>query len=147
MENFSFVQGQLRLLKMICVYQPIFRKLICLSILSVERTLSVSTVKVQYFQQGTFNRTSRSQMFFKIGALKDFTNITEKHLCWSLFLIKLQALRPAILLKTYSNIVDILQKFQNFFTKNDQWMLLPYIQNYYTLKSISIMQLLKRVQF
>ena len=78
-------------------------------------------------------------MFFKIGALKDFTNITEKHLCWSLFLIKLQALRPAILLKTYSNIVDILQKFQNFFTKNDQWMLLPYIQNYYTLKSISIM--------
>ena len=78
-------------------------------------------------------------MFFKIGALKDFTNITEKHLCWSLFLIKLQALRPAILLKTYSNIVDILQKFQNFFTENDQWMLLPYIQNYYTLKSISIM--------
>ena len=64
-------------------------------------------------------------MFFKLGALKDFTNITEKQLCWSLFLIKLQALRPVILLKTYSNIVDILQNFQIFFTENDQWMLLP----------------------
>ena len=32
-------------------------------------------------------------MFFKIGVLKIFTNFTE-HLCWSLFLIKLQAFRP-----------------------------------------------------
>ena len=30
-------------------------------------------------------------MFFKIGALKNFANLTGKHLCWSLFLIKLQA--------------------------------------------------------
>ena len=40
--------------------------------------------------------SSRSQMFFKIGILKNFTG---KHLRWSLFSIKLQALRPAILLK------------------------------------------------
>ena len=33
---------------------------------------------------------SRSQMFFKIGVLKNFENFTRKHLCWSLFLIKLQ---------------------------------------------------------
>ena len=33
----------------------------------------------------------RSQMFFKKGALTNFTKFTEKHLCWSLFLIKLQA--------------------------------------------------------
>ena len=32
-------------------------------------------------------RSSRSQIFFKIGALKNFG----KQLCWSLFLIKLQA--------------------------------------------------------
>ena len=32
-----------------------------------------------------------SQMFFKIGVLKNFANFTVKHLCWSLFLIKLQA--------------------------------------------------------
>ena len=36
------------------------------------------------------------QMFFLIGALKNFAIFTGKHLCWSLFLIKL---RPAILLK------------------------------------------------
>ena len=36
-------------------------------------------------------RSSRSQKFFKIGVLKNFTNFTGKHLCWNLFLIKLQA--------------------------------------------------------
>ena len=35
------------------------------------------------------NRSSRSQMLFKIGVLKNFTIFTGKHLCWSLFLIKL----------------------------------------------------------
>ena len=35
-------------------------------------------------------RISRSQMFFKIGILKNFANFKRKHLCWSLFLIKLQ---------------------------------------------------------
>ena len=30
-------------------------------------------------------------MFFKIGALKNFAYFTGRHLCWSLFLIKLQA--------------------------------------------------------
>ena len=38
-------------------------------------------------------RSSRSQMFFKIGVLKKFAMFTGKHLCWSLFLIKLQAFR------------------------------------------------------
>ena len=32
-------------------------------------------------------RSSRSQMFFKIGALKNFTIFTGKHLCCSLFFI------------------------------------------------------------
>ena len=36
-------------------------------------------------------RSSRSQMFFKIDVLKNFIIFTGKHLCWSLFLIKLQA--------------------------------------------------------
>ena len=31
------------------------------------------------------------EVFCKKNALKDFTNFTEKDLCWSLFLIKLQA--------------------------------------------------------
>ena len=33
-------------------------------------------------------RSSRSQMFFKIGVLEDLTIFTGKHLCWSLFLIR-----------------------------------------------------------
>ena len=36
-------------------------------------------------------RSSRSQMFFKIGVQKNFTMFIGKHLCWSLFLIQLQA--------------------------------------------------------
>ena len=56
-------------------------------------------------------------MFFKIGVLKHFAIFTGKHVCWSLFLIKLQASRivrhilkcvwpfwrPAALLKRDSN--------------------------------------------
>ena len=38
-------------------------------------------------------RSSHSQMIFKIHALKNFAMFIGKHLCWSLFLIKLQALR------------------------------------------------------
>ena len=33
------------------------------------------------------------KVFFKVGLLKNFANFTAKHLCWSLFLIKLQAFR------------------------------------------------------
>ena len=48
-------------------------------------------------------RSSRLQMFFKIGVLKNFANFTGKHLCWSLFLIKLQGWRPSTLSKRDSN--------------------------------------------
>ena len=33
----------------------------------------------------------RSEMCCKVGGLKDIANFTGKHLCWSLFSIKLQA--------------------------------------------------------
>ena len=36
------------------------------------------------------SRSSRLQMFFKIGVLKSFANFTGKHLCWSLFLKNLK---------------------------------------------------------
>ena len=39
-------------------------------------------------------RCSRSQMFFKIGVLKNFVIFTGKYLCWSLFLIKLTPKTP-----------------------------------------------------
>ena len=35
--------------------------------------------------------SSRTQIFFKTGAIRNFAKCTGKHLCWSLFLIKLQA--------------------------------------------------------
>ena len=44
-------------------------------------------------------RSSRSQMFFKIGVFKNVSIFSKKHLCSSLFLIKLQAGRSAFLLK------------------------------------------------
>ena len=46
--------------------------------------------------RGTINRISRLQVFFKIGVLKNFTVLTEKHVCLSLFL-------TSTLLKTDSN--------------------------------------------
>ena len=36
-------------------------------------------------------KSSSSQMFFNIGVMKNVAKFTGKHLCWSLFLIKLQA--------------------------------------------------------
>ena len=41
-------------------------------------------------------KSSLSQMFFKIGVLKNFAIFTGKHLCWTLFLVfnRLQAWRP-----------------------------------------------------
>ena len=46
-----------------------------------------------------FGRSIRSQMFFKIGVLKNCSIFKEKHLCWSLFLIKLQPLACNIIKK------------------------------------------------
>ena len=50
-------------------------------------------------------KSSRSRMFFKKVVLKNFAIFTGKYLCWSLFLIQLQAFRPATLLKRDSNTV------------------------------------------
>ena len=46
--------------------------------------------KNNFFLQNT-SISSRLRMFFQIGVLKSFTNFTGMHLCWSLFLKKLQA--------------------------------------------------------
>ena len=67
-------------------------------------------------------------MSFKVGVLKNFANFTGKHLCWRLFLIKLQAFRPATLLKRDSN-TGVFQKickiFKNiFFTEYFRGLLL-----------------------
>ena len=66
------------------------------------------------FLLSTTKRSSRSQIFFKIGALRNSANFTGIHQWWSLFVIKLQAFRTATLLKRYSNTSVFLWNFRNF---------------------------------
>ena len=54
------------------------------------------------------------QVFYKKAALEDFEILTGKYLCWSLFLIKLQAFRLATLLKRDSDTGVFLWILQNF---------------------------------
>ena len=59
-------------------------------------------------------KSSRSQVIFKIGLLKHFAIFTRKHLCWSYFLIKLHAWRPANLLKRDFN-TDVFSEYCEIF--------------------------------
>ena len=56
-----------------------------------------------YFDISTFKKQP-PEAFYKKTALKHFAIFTGKYLCWSLFLIKLQALKPPTLLKRDCNI-------------------------------------------
>ena len=60
-------------------------------------------------------RSSRSQMFFKKGAPKNFAIFTEKHLRWILFLIKFQAFKLTTLIKIDSGTGVFLWILRNFF--------------------------------
>ena len=51
---------------------------------------------------------------FHIYNFKNFANFTGKHLCWSLFLIKLQDFRAETLLKRDSNTGVFLWNLRNF---------------------------------
>ena len=59
-------------------------------------------------------RNSHQSCSVKKGVLKNFAIFTRKHLCWSIFLIKLQAISSATLLKTNSNRGVFLWILQNF---------------------------------
>ena len=64
----------------------------------------------------TLFRSSHRRWFIKKAVLKNFTIFTWKRLCWSLFLMKLQAFRSAILLERDSNtgvLLSLLRKFKN----------------------------------
>ena len=70
------------------------------------------------------------QMFFKISVLKNFTNFTRKHLCWSLILIKLQAWFAVTSLKRLKHRCFLVKfaKFlrTHFFIEHLQWLLLRF---------------------
>ena len=71
------------------------------------------TFSQKHIQTAGLRRSSRLQMFYKKGVLKNFSSFTEKHLFWSLFWIELS---PATLLKRDSNtgvFPWILQHFKN----------------------------------
>ena len=57
-------------------------------------------------------------MFFEIGVLKNFANFAGKNLCWSLFLIKLQAYS-----KQKQSFAHVLKNFVNFPEKHLCWSL------------------------
>ena len=53
-------------------------------------------------------------LFCKKGVLWNFANFTGNQLCWSLYLIELQAFRPAALLKRDSGTDVFLRNLENF---------------------------------
>ena len=69
--------------------------------------IACDVICVQYVQK------QPTKVFFKKGILKNFANLTGKHMCWSLFLIKLQAWGPVTLLKRDSNTDVFLWNYQN----------------------------------
>ena len=74
-------------------------------------------------------------MFFEISSLKNFAIFTGIHLCWGLFLIKLQAFRPSTFLKRNSNTVfpvDIAKFLRTaFFIEHLRRLLLAILPQYY----------------
>ena len=70
-------------------------------------------------------RSSRSQMFFKIGVLKSFTIFSGKHLFWSLFLIKLHAYIIKKRLQHMRFPMNIAKLLRTAFYIEQLWWLLP----------------------
>ena len=60
------------------------------------------------------NRTTRSQMFYKIGVLKHFSKLIGNHLWWNHLLINLRTFSPVTLLKRDSSTNIILWFLPNF---------------------------------
>ena len=67
----------------------------------------------QLFFITTTYKNSHQRCFVKKAVLKNFATSTGKHLCWSLFLIMLQAFSAATLLKRDSNTVIFLWLLRN----------------------------------
>ena len=86
------------------------------------------------------SKDNHLQMFFKTLNLKNFSKFTEKHLCCSLFLIKLQAFKPATSLKRDSD-TDVSCGYckifkYSFFIEHLRWLLLI-VQPQYRYNKVS----------
>ena len=72
------------------------------SFVKTKELVNMSKIKNNGIKLHTRGRVSQKTRYAEAateGFLKNFVYFTGKHLCWSLFLIKLQAWRPATLLK------------------------------------------------
>ena len=79
-------------LKTVSILLPIYRLIRNFRISEELRKIEETKDKVMgnsYTMLQIKEAVGRSQMFFKIGVLKNFVNFSRKHLRWSLFLIKL----------------------------------------------------------
>ena len=59
--------------------------------LLLHQVSNADVITIDIYRGFVLYRSSRLQMFFKIGVFKNFANLTGKHLCKSICLIKLQA--------------------------------------------------------
>ena len=80
------------------------------NIMLAEKVQHATQLYRQLLGKCTFNiflardvRNSLRSCSVKKSVIKNFASFTRKHLCWSLFLIKLQSWSPAFLLKRDSN--------------------------------------------
>ena len=99
--------------------------MLCLWFIGVHHALKC-TVQGKILKIHKIHRSSCLQIFFKIGALNKFAIITGKQLCWSFFLIKLQAFRLTIKRFWHRCFPVKFAKFlrTSVFTENFWWLLL-----------------------
>ena len=93
---------------------------------SISENHIISTILLSPFTLASWhqkNRSSRLQMFFKIGVLINFAIFTRKQLCWSLFLIKLQAIRLQKRLEHMYFPVNIAKFLRTAFVIEHLWCL------------------------
>ena len=62
-------------------------------------------------------------MFFKLSVLKNFAVFTWKHLCWSLFLIKLQTCRktPSLILFVHERSNAYMRKYSKLINRKSNY--------------------------
>ena len=102
--------GMRKILSCSLYFSFFYHKTVAEDLVQKLTTLTVHCRKVPSRSTG---RNCFPQVSFKIAGLKNFAIFTGKHLCWSLFLIKLQAFRPPTSLKGDSNKGVFLYILQN----------------------------------
>ena len=109
-KNFQIAKVYLRVFLNICLFFANISLALLIKVSPIKKACSC-----RVFLDILLLKSSRSQMIFKIGLFKYWANFTAKDLCWSLFLIKLQAFRTATILKRDSNTVVFLWNLRNVF--------------------------------